>query len=125
MKKVVINACYGGFGISEQAKEDLAKKKGMSVDDISIYLFDMDRDDTDLISLIEEKGVEYVNGELSSLTVEEYDEEKYSYSINEYDGWESLELIPIVSEKKIAECASSSEIMDYLESLGIEVKRIK
>lgn len=122
MKKVVLNNCYGGFGLSEVGATEILKRKGSS-EDWHRLAYGIERHDTDLIAVLEELGAAVVGDDYSELVIEEYDEENFTYEINEYDGWESLELIPVVSEKRVAACGSTKEIMDYLESLGINVVR--
>jgi len=78
--KVVINTCYGGFGVSIEA----AEKLGIDY----VYGNDIDREDPNLIALIEEKGSEYVSDDSARLEVVEIQEEHYT--INDYDGMETI-----------------------------------
>jgi len=79
MPKLVINKCYGGFGISESAQKDLGMK----------YAHDtIARDGVELIALIEEKGSEYVSGTCALLVIVEFPEPWYE--IEEYDGMETV-----------------------------------
>ena len=159
MKKVVLNGCFGGFGLSTLALVEILKRKGKTpyvfeevghkkyvlrdindvyngnVNGYGTFVYDnpeqnpngyywsysFDRDDVDLIAVVEELG-EKANCSCADLYIEEYDDENYIYSIDEYDGNESLELIPVVSEKRLEKCKSTKEIVDYLKSLGINVK---
>lgn len=72
--KLVINTCYGGFGINkkweaENCKEDCRKC-------------------AKLIRAIENK--ENVNDDFSKLTVADFSDEATDYELLEYDGLESL-----------------------------------
>lgn len=83
-KKVVINKCYGGFGISEKAKkryEELTKTTFK-------HTWDLNRDDPILIQVIEELGEE-ANDELSKLKIVEIPE-NVEYYIDDYDGIETI-----------------------------------
>lgn len=84
MSKVVINVCYGGFGLSEKAIDRFLELSGKSLN------FDtIERDDPILVQVVEELGsnsfdlgtklkvVEVPAGQL--------------YRIDEYDGFESIE----------------------------------
>ena len=139
MKKRVLNGCFGGFGLSKEGTLAVLERKGIRVDRVeedeygffkvydsngkeySSYAFDDDRDDEDLVAVVEELD-EKADDSCSCLYIDEYDEENFDYYIDEYDGNESLNLIPVVSEKKLAECKTTSEIVEYLKSLDIRVK---
>lgn len=139
MKKVVLNGCYGGFGLSKDAVLAILNRKGIEVARVeegdygrwkiydvdgeyySSYAFGGERDDEDLVAVVEELG-EKANGSCAELYIDEYDEENYNYDIDEYDGAENLITIPVVSEKRLAECKNTSEIVEYLRSLDITVK---
>lgn len=138
MKEVVLNGCYGGFGVSKEGILEILKRKGLTViketGDRFIYTFlasdgkeygghSFDREDAELIAAIKECGSDFMSSSCASLDVEEYDEENFTYWIDEYDGIETLMLEPVVSESKLAKCKNVEEIMDYLESLDIYVKR--
>lgn len=80
MTKVVINTRYGGFCVSEAAAKDLGLGE--------YEHHDVSREDPTLISLIEEKGSEYVSDGMSCLEVIEV-KEAY-YMISDYDGIETI-----------------------------------
>ena len=48
MRKVVINTCFGGFGLSKLAQSAVAERKGVKVEDVHYY--DLERDDADLVA---------------------------------------------------------------------------
>ena len=77
--KFVLNKCYGGFGLSDEAQEILGKAD-----------YDIARDDSALLSLIEEKGIEFVQGERTKLRVVEIPETATDFTFDEYDGWERI-----------------------------------
>ena len=114
MKKVVLNYCFGGYGLSEEAYEFL----GLPWDEFG-YEYEHDRENPKLVECVETLG-EKANGYCAELGVEEYDDYNYTYIIDEYDGSESLVLIPIVHKSKI-ETMTVDEIVAYLTSLDIRV----
>ena len=77
MQKIVINSCYGGFGLSEQACQILGIKQ---ID--SRYI---KRDNPELIKLMEEKGSEFCSGKWASLKVVEIPD-GVEWEIEEEDG---------------------------------------
>lgn len=101
--KVVINKCYGGFGLSVKAIEMISELKGWnlsvggysygSVDClkdgkpfyVNEYFYDK-RSDKDLIKVIEEIGEESF-GNYSQLSIVEIPDD-VDYIIEEYDGKE-------------------------------------
>lgn len=80
MKKIVINNCYGGFSLSDEACAELDQKFGGR---------DIERDDPRLISLLEEKGSDYVSGCYASLKIVEIPDD-VEWEIDEYDGLENV-----------------------------------
>ena len=83
--KVIINSCYGGFGLSDQAMQMLKDRKGNTVD---LFYFDENRDDSDLVEVVERLGYE-ANDDFSKLKVVEIPD-GIEYSIEEYDGLEHV-----------------------------------
>ena len=81
--KIVINECYGGFGISDAARKLLRSKKYK-------YDWEIKRDDPKLIDLIEKKGSEFVSDQYACLAIADIPEEATDYKINDYDGYESI-----------------------------------
>lgn len=132
--KVVINRCYGGFGLSEEAIQSYLKKKGLPCykyeqtkykfrDDINMwekcdsfsidglftyhytkdhgnsiidelpkegyfYAGNIDRNDLDLVAVVEELGVA-ADGRHASLKIVEIPDDVY-WEIDEYDGLEEI-----------------------------------
>jgi hypothetical protein len=111
--KVVINTCFGGFGLANKAFELLLQKKGIEYDtvkstmfgsemysfyakghagDDQYYLSDYDyydnRADEDLVAVVEELG-EAANGHAADLKVVEIPD-GIEWYIHEYDGREHV-----------------------------------
>lgn len=79
MMKMVLNKCYGGFGLSTEAREAL----GLDWDS------DLDRTDARLVEMVE-ADPEAVCCSYSELQVVSIPEEATDYHIDEYDGFESV-----------------------------------
>lgn len=111
MTKVAYNACFGGFGLSDQAILRLAELKGINIKKgsdsrsfLSVFyrdgiedndhyvseedLYD-DRSDPMLIQVIEELGAD-ANGSCAEIAIEDVPEGTL-YRIQEYDGNEHIE----------------------------------
>jgi hypothetical protein len=112
--KVVINRCFGGFGISDEAFEKLLTRKGIAFDKVesehkslisgvtyyaaghsgdddhylSEYDFCSNRSDPDLIAVIEEMKEEANSWAADIRIVEVPDDAKWH--IHEYDGLEHV-----------------------------------
>jgi len=80
--KVVINGCYGGFGLSTKAMKRL-KELGIDKD-----FWEIERNDPILVQVVEELGIE-VNDSYSELKVVEIPE-NIDWFIQEYDGLERI-----------------------------------
>ena len=81
--KVVINKCFGGFGLSEEAYKFL----NIPWDGYGYELME-DRSNPALVKCVEALG-KNASGELSSLKVVEIPDD-VEWEINEYDGLESV-----------------------------------
>lgn len=91
MYKVVINNCYGGFGLSDKAVEmleQLKKEKGEKFSKNKIY--DLPRHDSDLVKVVETLGRK-ANSDFSKLEIESI--RSRLYKIKEYDGLERIDEI--------------------------------
>ena len=92
--KVVINKCYGGFGLSKTAAEDYAKAKGLNVgkwndtwghyDGGEFYDRDIARDDPVLVEIVERLG-NTASGRYANLVVVEIPD-GVDWQVEEYDG---------------------------------------
>lgn len=103
--KVVINKCYGGFGLSREALHELRKmghKAALAETDIGekwpdsneireqfldSFLKEIDRNDPMLLELIERLGSERVSSPLAELVVINIPDD-VKWHIEEYDGVE-------------------------------------
>lgn len=84
MRKIVINNCWGGFGLSDAAIE---RYQELSGSDGSSY-HSIERDDTLLVQVVEELG-ESSNGKYSELKVVEIPD-GINWYIHDYDGCETI-----------------------------------
>ena len=84
MNKVVINNCYGGFGLSVTAKKRYEELSGKV---LSWDLSEIPRHDPALVQTVEELGKD-ANGINACLLVKEIPGNKYL--IDEYDGAEDV-----------------------------------
>lgn len=82
MPKVVINACFGGFGLSDKGRARLEALSGHR----RPYDLEIKRDDPHLVQVVEEMGTEAGHG-LSELRVVEIPE-GVEWQVEEYDGTE-------------------------------------
>jgi len=92
MNKVVINAKYGGFGLSVEAAKILIEQ-GMTRIQVDkngwvTGCWDLCRHDPRLVEVVEKLG-DAASGECSRLIVKTIPGNQYR--ITEYDGWEDLE----------------------------------
>jgi hypothetical protein len=102
--KIVRNACFGGFELSDEAIElylkytgqkyevyeskSLFHKKGFRIDEINFYAYGIERDDPILIKVVEELG-EKANTQVSKLEIVDIDDD-CQWEISDYDGWETI-----------------------------------
>ena len=77
--KLVVNKCYGGFGLSDWAMEQLG---------INVY-YDIDRTDSRLVELVE-NFPEKVDNFYSNLIVVSIPDTSTDWEIDEYDGLETI-----------------------------------
>lgn len=74
--KFVLNKCYGGFGLSDWAEEQMGCSEPY-------------RDDPKFITLVTNHG-KRVSGGCAALVVVEIPDNTTDYEIDEYDGFESI-----------------------------------
>jgi hypothetical protein len=86
MRKVVINTCFGGFGLSELGRVAIAERKRMKLEDFNEY--ELPRDDYDLVVVVEGLG-KLVNDKHAALKVVEIPTD-VEWDIGEYDGVEHV-----------------------------------
>ena len=84
--KVVVNKCYGGFGLSEKAR------KMLNAEDIT-KVWELEetenRNNPELINAVETLG-DKVNTRSSELVVVEIPDTTTDWEINEFDGFETI-----------------------------------
>lgn len=107
MQKIVINSCYGGFGLSHEAMLEYAKRKDITVypekHNFGFYTYwlqpkpirnensntlsdgDIKRDDPILVSIVEEMGSKKASGEFAQLKIVEIPDD-VEWEIEQYDG---------------------------------------
>ena len=80
MRKIVINTCFGGFGLSKKAMSRMGAG-------VTSY-WDIPRDDPNLVAVVEELGEE-ANGDYARLRVVEIPD-NVEWTIEKYDGQEHV-----------------------------------
>lgn len=99
MNKVVYNACYGGFSLSNKAINWLLNHGYQApTDEYFMIEYDVPRHHPLLIQCVEELG-EDANGMCAKLKIKEI-EENY-YRITDYDGAETVETLSTINWTKI------------------------
>lgn len=83
--KVIINRCFGGFGLSLQAKKLGEKISG--IENWGEYAWYLQRHDPVLVEVFETLGPDKASGGFADLTLCEV---SGPYRIEEYDGAESI-----------------------------------
>jgi hypothetical protein len=78
--KIVINDCYGGFGLSKKALALYNERAGT----VLKYEYDIKRDDPILVEIVEQLG-EAANGSSAKLKIVEIPDD-VQWQIQEYDG---------------------------------------
>ena len=84
--KVVINRCFGGFGLSDEAMQLYAAKKGIKLE--GFYDWEISRNDPVLVEVVEHLG-EAANDWATDLKVVEIPEDVDWY-VEDYDGVEHI-----------------------------------
>ena len=89
MTKILISACYGGFGLSDEAAKRVLELKGILSDEavVTFNVYDLSRHDPVLLQVFAELG-DVANSDHSNLTIVEISGNKYR--VEEYDGYESI-----------------------------------
>ena len=81
--KVVINECYGGFGLSTAARERYLELSGQR----PTNWFDIKRNNKYLVQVVEELGIE-ANGSCAFLKIVDIEPGRW-YRIEEYNGYDT------------------------------------
>ena len=82
--KIVINSCFGGFGLSDAALARYNELTGQTLE----YYFEIDRNDPNLVQVVEELG-EKADTTYSQLNIVDIPED-VDWDIHEYDGLEHV-----------------------------------
>lgn len=83
--KVVLNNCWGGFSLSDEAKDMFVSLGG---DPKQVDRFSVDRTDPKLVEVVEKLGLR-ANGECADLKIVDIPED-IEYYIDDYDGVETI-----------------------------------
>jgi hypothetical protein len=108
--KLVINKCFGGYGLSEEAVRLYAKKKdwGVRVNNAASCTYltlihggiagfaceetsvdDIERNDPILVAVVEELGCKAASGDFASLKIVEIPDD-VQWELDDYDGQECI-----------------------------------
>ena len=112
---IVINKCYGGFGLSCSAQTMLNEIKGRE-----LYHHDIFRHDPDLIEVIRRIGAEKASDKYSSLHIVTIPD-ILDYEISEYDGDETLHPFLVVTAEELANGLPQDKI-DIIKNFGGAIK---
>ena len=86
IRRVIINNCHGGFGLSRDAWVRYCMKRGWDPDDRNLHPRLIDRDDPDLVQVVRDMGPS-ASDRLSRLKIVEIPQD-VEWQIEEYDGLE-------------------------------------
>ena len=78
--KVVLNKCYGGFGLSDEALKILGAE----------FDWEVDRADPALVSLMEEKGSDFCSDRSAKLEIVDVPDGITDSMMDDYDGIETI-----------------------------------
>ena len=84
--KIVLNKCYGSFGVSELCYDLL----GTDSPEREMFFDQGNARHERLAALIEKYGAKALNGEFANLEVFEIPDDVTDWEIEEYDGYETL-----------------------------------
>lgn len=87
MIEIVINDCFGGFGLSKQAIKEYLKLKGIKESD-DFWDNDIERDDKDLVAVVK-KLKDEASGNYADLKIVEIPD-GMKWHIHDYDGKEHV-----------------------------------
>ena len=88
-QRIVINTCYGGFGLTEDAFNLYKAYAGISDDDKHFYDGEIERNDPILLQVIDQLGPDECSGKYAELKVIEIPD-TVDWEIVEYDGKEHV-----------------------------------
>lgn len=82
--KIVINKCYGGFGLSKDAEKEYGDQTGIQLSGMMVW--EIKRNDPILVDIVEKMG-DTASGSCSKLKVVDIPDD-VDWVIDEYDGME-------------------------------------
>lgn len=101
--EIVINDCYGGYSLSQEAQDWLVAKghpvalklreEAVSGRYVSIYGLgtEIARNDPLLVACVKELGSDRASGPFAELKVVEVPDNRKKWQVDEYDGYESID----------------------------------
>jgi hypothetical protein len=116
---VIINKCYGGYGLSNEAIALYLTKKGIEysfdgrnfiVDDQRFFVYTIQRHDPVLIEVIKELGNK-ANGSCAELQIISIPKHA-GYSLDEYDGMETIETWMTVTTEQLLKGLTPQQIKE-------------
>ncbi len=110
MKKVVVNNCYGGFGLSKEAQDFIAKEIDFNNPNFNDHDF---RENPKLVECVETLG-ERANAEYSDLIVVEIPDNA-EWDIDDYDGMEEINYNCRIDVDKLMSLKTKDEVVKYLD----------
>lgn len=116
MKKILINACYGGFGNSKKAADmykSLSSEKGLEPLSYDLKLYGLPRDCPIAISIVETLGKESW-GTCSKLEIVEIPTNA-DWKIQEYDGKEWVETFMVLTKEELSKGLTPEKIQELTE----------
>ena len=90
MTKIVYNACFGGFGLSMEARKIYSIRSGISIGEVEDD--NIPRTDPILVDIVEELGSQKASGEHARLCIRDL-ASGTKYRIDEYDGRERVMIV--------------------------------
>lgn len=113
--EVVINACYGGFGLSEKALNEFRQRKNNP--NLSQYRRDFPRHDPILVDIV--KNDPEASGKCSKLEIVEIDSDFIDiYAIDEYDGYEGIKISTKKFCDKLLTFDDINEMKKFIEKVN-------
>jgi hypothetical protein len=137
MAKIILNSCFGGYGWSALGivkylaaggaqdihitRDDYCTevKAVLNGEPVEYHQYSIGREDPIAISTLERWGSKLCSGSHAELKIAEYDEDLFIANIDDYDGFESLDLIPRLTESRIRACKDVDEIVDLLRKMNV------
>ena len=112
--RVLYNACYGGFDISNEARKKLIEY-GLDKN-LKEYSYSLEfRSDPIVLKVFDELGAKCFGKEYSNVEVEEVPT-IYAFAISEYDGFEEVILKPRKQYlRELMSRENFEEVLEYLE----------